>query len=83
MLGELKDVWHSMFKLKQKAAAGGVCPDLWPQMGELAPKQGLDENRGLMNGIKGNTNTPAFVAGANISMPQWDKALSALPSTSS
>lgn len=80
-MGELKDAWHSSFRVKQKAAAERVCPDHQPKTGELAPKQGLDENYGLLNGIKGNTNTPQFDASANTSMPQWDKALSAVPST--
>lgn len=55
-LGELKDAWHSVIWLKQKASAVGVRPDPWPQMGELAPKQDWDENSGPTDGIKGNTN---------------------------
>lgn len=82
-MGELKDAWQSLFRVKQKAAAERVCPDHRPQIGELAPKQGLDESYGLVNGIKGNTSTPPSKAGANTSMPRWDKALSAVPSTSS
>lgn len=47
--GELKDAWQSLFGVKQKAAAAErVCPDHRPQIGKLAPKQGLDENYGLL-----------------------------------
>lgn len=83
MVGELKDAWQSFFRVKQKAAAERVCPDHRPQIGKLAPKQGLDESYGLVNGIKGNISTPPSKAGASTSMPRWDKALSAVPSTSS
>lgn len=48
---------------------------------QAGTKTRLDKNYGLVDGIKGNTNTPPPKAGANASMPQRDKALSAVPST--
>lgn len=80
-MGELMDTWHSLFGVKKMAAAERVCPDHWPQIGTLAPTHRLDENGGQVNGIGGGGQTSK--AGANTSMPQWDKALSALPSTTS
>lgn len=67
----------------KKAAAEWACPDHRAETGKLAPQQGLNEDCGLVNGIKGNAKTPSSVASANTSMPQRDKALSAVPLTSS
>lgn len=58
VVGELKDAWQSLFRVKQKAAAERVCPDHRPQVGMLAPKQGLDESYGRVNGIMGDLSTP-------------------------
>lgn len=68
-----------MLRVRQKAAADTVCPDHQPQIGKLAPKQELDGNYGRVKSIKGNTNTTLGVAGAKTSMPQRDKAPSAVP----
>jgi len=61
MVGELKDAWNSVLRVRQKAAAGRTCPNRRPQIAKLATKQGLAENYELVNGIKGNTN--AFCGG--------------------